>query len=106
MKFGTIWAIPEDAENQKIIESQTGNTNRNLERRLGRMEKITKALGVLHKINNGYSLSNDVVEKLMQETKTLFQLQLNTTRTMQVRDILQFLSLLTMNLLQKQLINL
>ena len=34
------------------------------------MEKITKALGVLHKINNGYSLSNDVVEKLMQETKT------------------------------------
>ena len=34
------------------------------------MEKITKALSELHKINNGYSLSNDVVEKLMQETET------------------------------------
>lgn len=31
------------------------------------MEKIIKALGELQKINNAYSLSNDVVEKLMQE---------------------------------------
>lgn len=34
------------------------------------MEKITKALSELRKINNAYSLSNDVVEKLMQETET------------------------------------
>lgn len=34
------------------------------------MEKITKALGELQKINNAYSLSNDTVEKLMQETET------------------------------------
>lgn len=34
------------------------------------MEKIAKALAELHKINNAYSLSNDVVEKLMQETET------------------------------------
>lgn len=34
------------------------------------MEKITKALGELQKINNAYSLSNEIVEKLMQETET------------------------------------
>lgn len=34
------------------------------------MENITKALGELQKINNAYSLSNDIVEKLMQETET------------------------------------
>ena len=34
------------------------------------MEKITKALSELHKINNAYSLSNDVVEKLIKETET------------------------------------
>lgn len=34
------------------------------------MEKITKALGELQKINNAYSLSNEVVEKIMQETET------------------------------------
>lgn len=31
------------------------------------MEEITKALGELHKINNAYSLSNDIVEKLLKE---------------------------------------
>lgn len=34
------------------------------------MEKITKALSELHKINKAYSLSNNIVEKLMQETET------------------------------------
>lgn len=34
------------------------------------MEKITKALGELQKINNAWSLSNDIVEKVMQETET------------------------------------
>lgn len=31
------------------------------------MEEIAKALGELHKINNVYSLSNDIVEKLLKE---------------------------------------
>lgn len=34
------------------------------------MEKIAKALNELHKINNAYLLSNDVVEKIMQETES------------------------------------
>ena len=34
------------------------------------MENIIKALGELHKINNAYSLSNDIAERLIQETKT------------------------------------
>lgn len=34
------------------------------------MEKITKALDELRQINNAYSLSNDMIEKLMLETET------------------------------------
>lgn len=34
------------------------------------MEKIKKALDTLYQINNAYALSNDTVEKMMQETET------------------------------------